>query len=286
MFQYMRLADHFIEVDWTEALRQGGLHAGSLTSATAASGVGWGMDLLLSDVHLRGLQDPNQDLLVRLLRAEDWGRVFVLGDLFHFWWGHDGQVSAQFVPVLAALHACAAAGCQVHFIPGNHDFAVGAGLEKLGIQVAQELRVHLAGHATLLAHGDQADLSLGYRGASRVLRSLPFAVLMRLLGPTRGAKLGSRLAADHEGGGSERILQAQKVWAETNFGPGCRLVVCGHSHTPGLHKLSNGALLNLGDVAHSQSCAIVDHAGIWPCVIREGRPVPTGPHLPARDRSL
>ena len=242
------------------------------------------MDLLLSDVHLRGLDDPNQDMLIELLEGQQWSRVFVLGDLFHFWWGHDGQVSAQFVPVLASLHALVRAEVQVYFIPGNHDFAVGEGLEKLGIQVVPELELDLAGYRTLLVHGDQADLSFGYRSAATLLRSTPFAVLMRMLGATRGAKLGSRLAADHVGGGNERVLEAQKIWADARLGSGCELVVCGHSHVPGLYQRGQGALLNLGDLAHSRSCAVVDHAGIWPCLVREGRPVPTGPHLPARDR--
>lgn len=240
------------------------------------------MDLLLSDVHLRGLDDPNQELLVQLLAAEDWARVFVLGDLFHFWWGHDGQVSAQFVPVLAALHARVQSGGEVHFIPGNHDFAVGEGLEKLGIQISPELELELAGYATLLAHGDEADRSLGYRSAATLLRSTPFAMLMRVLGATRGAKLGAKLAADHQGGGNERVAEAQKLWADTRLGPSCELVICGHSHSPGLHKRGQGALLNLGDLAHSMSCAVVDKQGIWPCLVRGGRPVPVGPHLPAR----
>lgn len=242
------------------------------------------MDLLLSDVHLRGLDDPNQELLVQLLGAEDWARVFVLGDLFHFWWGHDGQVSAQFVPVLAALHARVRAGAEVHFIPGNHDFAVGEGLEKLGLQISKELELDLAGYSTLLSHGDEADQSFGYRGAATLLRSTPFAVLMRVLGATRGAKLGAKLAADHQGGGNDRVSEAQKLWADTRLGPDCELVICGHSHSPGLHHRGQGSLLNLGDLAHSKSCAVVDKEGIWPCLVKAGRPVPVGPHLPARGR--
>lgn len=240
------------------------------------------MDLLISDVHLRGLHDPLQGELLALLQAEPWERVYVLGDLFHFWWGHDGQVSAQFVPVLAGLQALVTQGVGVYFTPGNHDFAVGEGMGKLGLQVAESFRVELAGYACLLTHGDQADRSLGYRAAASVLRSAPFAVLMRLLGATRGAKLGGRLAAEHDGGGNERVLEAQKIWADGHLSKGLDLVVCGHSHTPGLHQRGQGALFNLGDLAHSRRFAIADAQGIWSCVLREGRPVREGPHLPAR----
>lgn len=240
------------------------------------------MDLLISDVHLRGLDDPLQEELVALLHAEPWARVFILGDLFHFWWGHDGQVSAQFVPVLAALRALVTHGVPVYFMPGNHDFAVGEGMVKLGFQVAESFRVELAGHTCLLTHGDQADASLGYRAAATVLRSTAFAVVMRVLGATRGAKLGSFLAADHEGGGNERVLEAQKSWADGHLAEGLDVVVCGHSHAPGLHQRGQGALFNLGDLAHSRSFAVADAQGIWSCVLRGGRPAREGPHLPAR----
>lgn len=240
------------------------------------------MDLLFSDVHLRGLDDPLQGEVVTLLEADAWDRVFVLGDLFHFWWGHDGQVSAQFVPVLAAMRRLVDRGVPVHFLPGNHDFATGEGMDKLGFQVAQALRVELAGHRALLSHGDQADRSLGYRAAATALRSAPFAILMRILGATRGARLGSVLAADHRGGGNERVLEAQKIWADTYLGRDLDLVVCGHSHTPGLHPRGQGALLNLGDLAHSRSFAVADSEGIWACQLREGRPVRGALHLPAR----
>ncbi len=42
---------------------------------------------MLSDAHIRGLDDPNQHQLVEWLDQLDASRLFLLGDIFGFWWG-------------------------------------------------------------------------------------------------------------------------------------------------------------------------------------------------------
>lgn len=239
-------------------------------------------DLLLSDLHLLGDQDPLVAELRVLLLEQSWDRVFLLGDVFHFWWGRGQRVDPVYQQTLQVLEQCVSAGTTVHLVPGNHDFAVGEAIPSLGVRVASSIQTHLVGLPCRMFHGDEADRSLGYRVTRRVLRGRGFAALMAGLPTAQRRRLGLHLAGDRfTGEGNSRVLEAQKRWAQAQLGADCRLVVMGHSHTPGLFPLSGGWLLNLGDLCGHRTLAVADESGVSLCTLSEGRPVRTATHLPA-----
>ncbi|MEE2751864.1 MAG: UDP-2,3-diacylglucosamine diphosphatase [Myxococcota bacterium] len=209
---------------------------------------------MLSDAHLSGLDDPNQHHLVKWLDEIEAPRVFLLGDIFGFWWGFSEVVYGDFVPVLAALERLKRRGVQVDWIRGNHDFAMGAFVEEgLGIGVHDHLDVTLGGKRYLLDHGDRADRRLGYRFSRGFLRSRVFAGAMRLLGPGSARRLGVALAgASHANMRTpEVLLEAQRRWASERLSSGFDVVVLGHSHQPSVQTTEEGVLVNLGDfVSH------------------------------------
>ncbi|MCB9758638.1 MAG: UDP-2,3-diacylglucosamine diphosphatase [Alphaproteobacteria bacterium] len=210
---------------------------------------------VISDVHLLGLDDPAQSDLVSLLDSLRCPTVVLLGDLFHFWWGFEGVVYADYVPVLAALHRLRQRGSELVFVPGNHDFAVGPFLrEALGARVTATLRLTLAGRRYLMVHGDEADSRPGYRIARRVLRGRPFAALMRALGPQGARRLGLSLAGAsgmaHGDGPDPALVDAQRRWAQARISAGeADVVVMGHSHAPEVRDLEGGLYVNTGDFA-------------------------------------
>ena len=212
--------------------------------------------ILLSDAHLLGLEDPNLAILCGFLNQLEADELYFLGDMFHFFWGFDDHRDSNYEPLWKALEGLSARGCRLHWVRGNHDFHLGGFVEEsLGVLVEDSFTVDFGGHSAFFVHGDEADKSRGYRLLRAVVRGRAFARVMNSLGPRGSRWLGLRLAGSalHEHPPNAALLRAQAHWAEECFSKGQQLVVLGHSHVPGIHRLNGGTLVNLGDfsVAHT-----------------------------------
>ena len=206
--------------------------------------------VMVSDLHITGLEDPVQARFVRWLDELVVDELVLLGDLFHHWWSFGGAIQRGYVPVCAALLRLRARGVRLSVVPGNHDFRLGPFFtDDLGANVRCAHLRTLDQRRLFLGHGDEADGTAGYRFTRALLRSGLFAALMAVLGPTLGESLLRRLAGvsrDHPMG-SARLLQAQRVWAAARVAEGAEVVVLGHSHAPGEEKIGEGRLIRLGD---------------------------------------
>lgn len=82
--------------------------------------------------------------------------VFLLGDLFDFWFEYGKVVPKGFVRTLAKLAELTSRGVRVVFFTGNHDMWVGDYLHKeCGVEVHTSPKfMELAGRQVFLAHGD------------------------------------------------------------------------------------------------------------------------------------
>lgn len=116
------------------------------------------MDLLCSDLHLSAATPALNTAFVALLegRARQARRVFLLGDLFEAWAGDEDVADPAVRPVIAALRSLHDAGIEVHVLPGNRDFLMGAGFtEATGARIHGDwLIADIGGRDTLLLHGD------------------------------------------------------------------------------------------------------------------------------------
>lgn len=212
--------------------------------------------ILLSDAHLTGLDDPNLSTLAEFLGQLRADEVYFLGDMFHFFWGFDGYRDPNFEPLWKALEDLKARGSRLYWVRGNHDFHLGGYVEdSLGVEARDDFTVEFLGHSALFVHGDEADVSRGYRLLHRVVRGRAFAGLMNVLGPRGSRWLGLRLAGKthHTHAPNAPLLRAQAQWSEERFREGHRLVVLGHSHVPGVHRLNGGVLVNLGDFSDAHT---------------------------------
>jgi UDP-2,3-diacylglucosamine hydrolase len=95
-----------------------------------------------SDNHLgaptQAKSAPRERLFVQWLDEikEDAAVIFLLGDLFDFWFEYKTVVPKGFVRVLGKLAELADAGIPIHFFVGNHDMWMLDYLEKeIGIVV-------------------------------------------------------------------------------------------------------------------------------------------------------
>jgi UDP-2,3-diacylglucosamine hydrolase len=117
---------------------------------------------IVSDSHL-GVPSwsaslEREKLLVKWLEkaSADAAAIFLLGDIFDFWFEYKTVVPKGYVRLLGKLAEIADKGIAVHFFTGNHDMWVFDYFQKeLGLIVHRNpLEISLGGKEFFLAHGD------------------------------------------------------------------------------------------------------------------------------------
>ena len=101
-------------------------------------------------------------------------RLFVLGDLFDFWFAYAHAIPRRHLAVVRRLAELTEAGIGVTYFGGNHDFWAGRFLEQeVGATVHDEpAMVTVAGRKLALMHGDgEARGDTGYKLLKGLLRS-------------------------------------------------------------------------------------------------------------------
>ena len=124
-----------------------------------------------SDVHL-GLRvaDPagREARFVSFLRsipAAETEALYLLGDIWDFWYEYRDVVPKGYVRVFGALTDLMDAGVKVYFFPGNHDVWAYGYFEELGMKILQQPYVtEIGGKTFCLGHGDGlGPVDRGYR---------------------------------------------------------------------------------------------------------------------------
>ena len=116
----------------------------------------------LSDAHLGSLAIPHQRMqerrLVRFLDdiKEKAAAVYLLGDMFDFWYEYKYVVPRGYTRFLGKLSELTDRGVEVHYFTGNHDIWAYNYLEReCGVILhKQPITVELYGKIFYLAHGD------------------------------------------------------------------------------------------------------------------------------------
>ena len=152
----------------------------------------------LSDVHL-GLQvaDPAArerrfaDFLLSL--PEDTEAVYLLGDIWDFWYEYRDVVPKGYIRVFSALQQLMDRGVNVYFFTGNHDIWAYSYFEELGMKrLVQPCVVDIAGKKFCLGHGDGlGGAQLGYRIIRSIFHCRPLQVLFSTLHPWFAYRLGN-----------------------------------------------------------------------------------------------
>lgn len=151
----------------------------------------------VADVHL-GLDvcDPSdrEARFVRFLRSimDDARALYLLGDIFDFWYEYKYVVPKGFVQVFAALQDLMAAGVKVYFFPGNHDVWTYHYFEEMGmIRLAQPAMVEIDGKMFCLGHGDGlGPVPAGYRILRGIFHSRVLQALFSTVHPRIAFALG------------------------------------------------------------------------------------------------
>lgn len=196
--------------------------------------------VFFSDVHARDSADAAAACLLAFLGevAGSLDHLFVVGDLFDFWFARDGVAYPGFRPIIDRLAALQSGGVQVHLFEGNHDFFLADYFTRYhGIEVFPcDARVVLGGKTLYIAHGDLVDRTdRGYRFLRKILRSPWFYALQKRLplsmlwGLARRSSDASKeyLAKPQEG-----LAAKMEDFALAKFSEGFDAVILGHCHLP------------------------------------------------------
>ena len=124
----------------------------------------------VSDVHL-GLQvaDPagRERRFADFLRnlPDETEALYMLGDIWDFWYEYRDVVPKGYVRVFAALQELMDRGVKVYFFQGNHDVWTYSYFEELGmVKLTQPYVVEIAGKRFCLGHGaGLGPVPFGYR---------------------------------------------------------------------------------------------------------------------------
>ena len=190
---------------------------------------------------------------------EDAGTIFLLGDLFDFWFEYKTVVPKGFVRVLGKLAELKDAGIDIYFFAGNHDLWMRDYFQKeLNIPVfhkPQEFDIN--GKIFLIGHGDGLGPNdHGYKRMKKVFTFPFFKWLFRWLHPDIGVRLGHYFSVKNKlisGDVDARFLGEENEWLVQY----CRrkltekhydFFVFGHRHLPLEIELNNNSTyINLGD---------------------------------------
>lgn len=223
---------------------------------------------LASDVHLGSGDSAREARFVRWLRhaGPRASHLVINGDLFDFWFEYGSAIPRGHSRVLGALADLVDGGVPVTLMGGNHDWWGGSFLtDEIGVTFLQDPTVlELAGHRTLLAHGDGLGKGdLGYRVLRTVLRGRSTQWAFRWLHPDLGAWVARKVSrtdgreADDPSGGRPAALRA---WARSALqgDPSLQLVALGHSHVPELLEVEPGRYyVNSGDWLNHDSYVVL-----------------------------
>ncbi len=230
----------------------------------------------LSDFHL-GVPDrltsiQREKLLVKFLNEirHDAAAIFIVGDLFDFWYEYKKVVPKGFVRILGKMAEIADTGVPVYFFVGNHDMWMNGYFEsELNIPVYHEPqefefngKKFLIGHGDGLGPGDQ-----GYKFLKKIFRNKICRWLFGVLPPFVGMGLAhyfSRSSRAATGKDDSHFLGEDQEWLIVY----CREVlqkkhfdyfIFGHRHLPIDFRLNNESrYINLGDWIRYNSYAVFD----------------------------
>lgn len=227
-----------------------------------------------SDIHL-GAGDTatarsTEQRFVRWLTEieSDAEALFLLGDIFDFWFEYGKVVPKGFVRTLGQLTRMTDRGIRVVMLTGNHDMWVRNYLhEECGIEVYTRPQLfEVAGRRLMLAHGD----NLGIKGApmlrlmnaifrSRVLRFLASWLIHPDLFVSFGRWWSGSSRKVHGQEHDLRFLEPLVEYARKHQGE-AECFIFGHMHiTHEVRKPQH--LLFMGDWHYAPNCLVMNDEG-------------------------
>jgi len=230
----------------------------------------------ISDIHLGAPALKNNRerelALVSWLNEikEDASHLFLMGDIFDFWFEYKTVVPRGFTRTLGKIAELSDAGVEVHFFTGNHDVWVFDYLpNELGMTLHRdEFKTVIGGKKFFLAHGDGLDATdKGYLFLKKLFTSKTLQWLFARIHPNLALSFGhnwskhSRLSKGIDGEAFKGLRNegiyafASAVLREERFD----YFIFGHRHVMVDQPIGeNSRYINLGDWIKHFSYGVFD----------------------------
>jgi len=228
-----------------------------------------------SDFHLgspsHSESRKREDRIIRWLNAieGDCSELFLMGDIFDFWFEYREVVPKGFVRLQGKLGMMSDAGIKIYFFKGNHDMWVNDYFTKeMGIEIiSDELVMERAGKRFYLHHGD--GLGPGdqkYKVLRKIFRNPVCQWLFSIVPPRIGLGIAnwwsgsSRLANSSEevfhGVENEWLaIYAKEQLQKAHFD----YFIFGHRHLPlDIQLTDKSKYINIGEWINFNSYAVFD----------------------------
>ena len=217
-----------------------------------------------SDIHLGAggyaASREREDRFVRWLDVikTDAAEVFIMGDLFDFWFEYKTVVPRGYIRLLGKLAELSDAGIKLYFFKGNHDMWMFDYFEKelKATIISNELVIERNGKKFFLHHGDGLGPGDGmYKILKRIFRSKLSQWLFARIHPNLGIGIAnywsknSRIAnlkkEDGKPGEQEWLVAYCREVLQTTY---YDYMVFGHRHLPLDIQLNDKSrYINLGE---------------------------------------
>ena len=201
---------------------------------------------------------------------DDAEEIFLVGDLFDFWFEYKTVVPRGYVRILGKLAELTDSGIPVHLFTGNHDMWIFDYLPKeINIILHKEpIEKEFGGKKFFIGHGDGLGPGdNGYKFLKKVFANKFCQWLFAIIHPDLGMKIAnywshrSRIFNEaHE----EKFLGESKEWLviyckEVLQKKHYEYFIFGHRHLPLDIKLNEGSrYINLGEWIFKNSYAVFD----------------------------
>ena len=226
-----------------------------------------------SDFHLGS---PNhQESLIREKKicawlnqiSKDAKEIYLLGDLFDFWFEYDKVIPKGFERLKGKLAEISDKDIQIHFFTGNHDlWTFGYFKTELGFKVYRKPQVFQINNKTFyIAHGD--GLGKG-NFAYKIIKSIYLNKICQFLFAITPSSIGISLAKFLSNNSRKKNIKCQKNNAHNSLIEYSKKIlgtqkidffIYGHIHDPKNIELNhNSRYINIGDWVQHFSYAELD----------------------------
>ena len=201
---------------------------------------------------------------------EDAAAIFLLGDLFDFWFEYKTVVPKGFVRTLGKLAEISDSGIPIYFFVGNHDLWMNDYFEKeLNIPTYHDPKEFIFNNKTfLIGHGDgKGPNDKGYKRMKKVFTNPFLKWIFRWLHPDIGMRIAHHLSVKNKliSGDEDKIfLGDNKEWLAAYAKRKLEnkhydYFVFGHRHLPMEIKVGeNSTYFNLGDWINHYTFGVFD----------------------------
>lgn len=193
--------------------------------------------VIVADLHLDGAEASREAFRTLLETVpQRTQHLFILGDLFHYWFGRRHVQHPMYQVEIALLKEATSAGLSIGIVPGNRDFLLGRTFaEASGTTVYGDmLSVQVGDESVHLSHGDLFGTSdVRYLRMRRVLRTGMVRFMADHLPTPILNRIARRLRQHSDKVVKEKpfdVLEPDREEVAALFRSGYATVICGHFH--------------------------------------------------------